>query len=74
MLFNIFISGHRATESNSTAEMIASGVEGESFKDACISFSKTTEAKGLGDFCEERLSFWGCRLYDNIGDAKKGFG
>lgn len=49
-------------------------IKADTFRDACIEFSKTQEAKGLGNFDELRLSFWCCDLFDNEDDAKKSFG
>lgn len=74
MIYAIYCEGYRATGGGSSAQMIASGIEASTFKEACIIFSKTEEAKGYGNFCEKGLSFWGCSLFDNMADAQKSFG
>ena len=73
-MFDIFIEGHKATGSSSVAQLVKASVAGSTFKDACIAFSKTEEAKGWGCFDEDRLSFWGCGCFDNIIDASKQHG
>jgi hypothetical protein len=41
----------------------------ESFEEACEKMMKNSEY-----FDRKSLTFWGCRLYDNERDARKGFG
>jgi len=72
--FNIWMQGYAATGSYAGAKLVAENVEAGCFSDACIKFSKTDEAKLLGNFDIEKLSFWGCRLFDNSTDALKAFG
>ncbi len=74
MMYDIYIEGYRITGASSPAQLIATCVVASTFKDACITFSKTKEAQGHGNFCEKGLSFWGCRLFDNMMDAQKSFG
>ena len=74
--FEIWIEGYLATGMEGTpnrASRIAV-IDAETFADACVNFSKTEKAKGYGRFDKERLSFWGCRLFDNEQDARKSFG
>ena len=73
-MFDIFIEGHKELGSSSTAQLVKKNVAGDTFKDACVNFSKTKESKGWGNFNEDGLSFWGCKLFDNINAAKKHFG
>lgn len=47
---------------------------GKTFKDACIKFFSIKENDDRGDFDAERLTFWGCHLYDNEVDARQTFG
>jgi len=43
--------------------------EADSFKEACIKACGKSSS-----FNEERLTEWGCKLYDNERDARKTFG
>ena len=71
--FDIWIEGHHAQGSRSTAKKIAA-IKAATFKEACVEFSKTPKAKGFGNFDAERLTFWGCRLFDNEESARGSFG
>lgn len=51
------------------AQCMAKGVEAASFKEACIKYFK-----GDRFFSAERMSHWGCHLFDNPGDARRSFG
>lgn len=68
-LYDIWAEGYRATGQHGEAMRMAKDVEARSFKEACI--------RALGDdrlFDPVKLSYWGCRLYDNETDARKLFG
>lgn len=56
-----------------TARLIAEH-EGVDFKDACVRANAAGMFEGYGDFDAERLSVWGCDLFDNEADARKAFG
>ncbi len=47
---------------------------GNNFREAVILFAKSPKAKGWGNFNEDNLSFWGCKVFDNLTDAQKNFG
>jgi hypothetical protein len=68
--WNIWIEGYSATGAYEKHRKIATA-EAETFREAVIKFSKTEEAKGYGNFNEERLSFWACRVHDNAADAAR---
>lgn len=74
--YEIWMEGYVATKESDTAQYVGS-IEAESFKEACIKFSKTEEGieKQWDEFFNPiNISFWGCRLYDNEKDARKSFG
>ncbi len=48
--------------------------EGLTFKDACKKANELGEFKEYGDFDPQRLSLWGCRLFDNESEARASFG
>lgn len=73
MQYNIWMEGYSCTGESAVARLIATH-EGDSFRDACVSFSKNVDAKRLGIFDEENLSFWGCRLFENEKEARLRFG
>jgi hypothetical protein len=70
--FNIWSEGYSVTGQSSGAILVAEAVEGDDFKDAC-------QKHFVGEvheyyFNPEKLSYWGCRLYDNEAEARKAFG
>ena len=71
--YDIWIEGHIAQGSSSGASLIGTA-KAESFKEACKIFSETPEAKGWGNYDSNENSFWGCHLYNNGQDARRGFG
>lgn len=75
-IYEIWMEGYAATLDRGTAEYVSS-VEAESFKEACIKYSKTEEGieKQWDEFFDsQNLSFWGCKLFDNEKDAREHFG
>ena len=47
--------------------------KGKTFKEACISWAKQNTAFNKY-FNVDKLTYWGCRLFDNESDARKAFG
>lgn len=45
-----------------------------SFKEACDKWAETLTPDSKSCYDRDRLSFWGCRLYDNETDARKFLG
>ena len=72
-VYDIWIEGYVSQGYSNNAQFIAR-CSAENFRQACINFSKTKIAEGYGNFDEENLRFWGCRLFDNEIDARKSFG
>lgn len=72
--FEVWVEGYIATGERGTAQFLGK-FPGETFRDAVIAYkdSELDEyTKGLVDI--NKLSIWGCRLYDNEQDAKRNFG
>ena len=68
--YNVYIEGYSATGERGVAKLFGTAVA-ESFKDACGIVAEDPE---LEYYDPERLTYWGCRLFDNLKDAQKGFG
>jgi len=69
--WNIWSEGYSATGEHGTATFhgTVDTCVAPTFKKACaIMF------KGNNDFSPERMTHWGCELFDNEQDARKGFG
>jgi len=69
--FSIWAEGYQATGEHGGATWYGHA-RGVTFKDACISLFKTHPEGHLFD--PERLTYWGCRLFDNEGSARASFG
>jgi len=67
--YEIWSEGYQATGDSSGA-CFHGKVLATSFKEACIKHF------GINNiyFDEDRLSFWGCKLFDNEIEARKNFG
>lgn len=48
--------------------------EGHNFKEAVISFYDSANEKTKSCIDIDRMTFWGCRFFDNEDDARKSFG
>lgn len=70
--FNIWSEGYRATGDWADAQFHGLS-EGDSFEQACIRFAKENAWFDKW-FHPEKMTFWGCKLYDNEVDARKRFG
>lgn len=70
--WHVYIEGHKAGIEYSTARLMGTA-NARTFKEACEKLSKVCEYNmNYWDF--ERLTFFGCRLFDNLHDAQKSFG
>lgn len=68
----IFSEGYRVMEGS--GKHFYHGVsKGQNFKEACFNFAKQND-DFAEYFNEERMTYWGCRLFDNAIDASKYFG
>ena len=83
MIYKIWIQGWTATGGHSDAAFIGK-VEADNFRDACMTVRyhnhfhyapvRGTLLSDSKTFDEKNLMDWGCRLFDNEEDARKGFG
>ena len=72
MKYEIWSEGYRCT-GNSSGAIFLGTFEAESFKTACDLLAENDKEFGrLYD--SERMTFWGCRLFDNEADARELFG
>ena len=74
-VFQIWIEGFAATGDRGYAQKVGTGI-GETFKDAVLDWASKQRhlERDWGRLDEERLSLWGCRLFDNEVDARRSFG
>lgn len=72
MEYEIWSEGYEATIDRSGAIYHGSS-DGSDFEDACIRFAET-HPEFDKYFNKEKLTCWGCRLFDNEIDARKYFG
>lgn len=70
--YDIWSEGYRISGGSGRAHFHGSS-KGEDFKDACINFAKIDKEFNQY-FNQERMTFWGCRLFDNHSDAAQSFG
>jgi hypothetical protein len=71
-VYEIWREGFHVMEGHSHA-VLCGTAKGSSFKDACYAFSKkNSEFKTYFD--AQKMTWWGCRLFDNETDARKSFG
>jgi len=72
-IYSVWIEGYAATGESGTAIFLGNHMA-SSFKDAVelALFENKWDMKGYYD--AERLTYWGCKFYDNEQDARKHFG
>lgn len=72
--FDVWCEGYRATGEHGTASFLGR-FPGATFRDAVITAMHQQEWEQRdGLFNEERLSYWGCKFYDNETDARRRYG
>ena len=72
--FQIWTEGYRATCEHGTARYVGAA-EGETFAEAVQSwYALHGTAEDKTYFDPERLTYWGCRFFDNEIDAQRSFG
>jgi hypothetical protein len=69
--FDIWAEGFRATGESGGATYFGTA-EAPTFKDACILLFEGRTDRVYFD--ADRLTYWGCKLFDNETDAQKAFG
>lgn len=70
--YEIWVEGYRANGDRGHA-VIFGKESGTSFKDACERFADKHSWFKIR-FDAYRMTYWGCRLFDNEVDARKSFG
>jgi len=72
MVYAIWMEGFRVMEGDGTASLLGH-VYAKSFQEACDNWAKTHE-----DFRQlydpARLTYWGCKLFDNEEEARRNYG
>lgn len=72
--WNVWTEGYATTGESGDASFHGT-FGGETFKDAVIAFKNSlTDKYSISCIDVEGMSFWGCRFFDNEGDARKSFG
>jgi len=71
--YEIWCEGFVTMESRSVAQLLGI-IRAESFKSAVIEFFNRHDKTVNDYFDEERMTFYGCKLFDNEADARKTFG
>lgn len=72
MKYEVWMEGYLATgmEGIPQGATLVGEVEADSFKDACDLFY----GNDTFHYNPQRLTYWGCKLFDNEQDARKNFG
>jgi len=72
--YEIWSEGFRIMSEHADAHMIGKA-KGNSFREACVQFVHDNPEWALNsNFNEEKLTHWGCGLFDNEEEARKSFG
>lgn len=66
--FEIWSEGYAMTGDHGGAHLMGKAI-GRTFQEACDNYFKKDR-----DYKSKRLTYWGCRLYNNEKDARKSFG
>lgn len=77
MKYDIWEEGCAFNEGAYPAIQLASNIEANSFKEACIKwYNSLSEEEKInhGSYNKEDNTIFGCRLFDNELDARKSFG
>ena len=72
--FDIWQEGYNITGNTGTAELLCTGFEVSSltsFREACALFFISNPNP---NYTPRTNTVWGCKLFDNEADARKGFG
>ena len=71
--YEVWMEGYSVQGNDAGAELI-SVVTADTFKEACTLAWTDNDGNVKSSFDPERLTFWGCRLFDNENEARKNFG
>lgn len=70
--YTIWSEGFCVMEGHSKA-ILHGEAEGNSFKEACMNYAKTDKEFEFY-FDPDRMTYWGCKLFDNEIEARRSFG
>ena len=71
--YEVWSEGYAATGESAGARFHGK-FKGVTFRDAVESYINTLSPDSRKSFNGERLTYWGCRFFDNEQDARKSFG
>lgn len=74
--FEVWMEGYRVTGNSSTAERLGSAKR-DTFRDACDAVMQVKRGEGweINSFYDRgKLTYWGCKLFNNEAEARKSFG
>ncbi|EEJ5117664.1 TPA: hypothetical protein N2G45_002882 [Salmonella enterica] len=69
--YQVWSEGYEATGNKAGAKLLGEA-EAENFQQACEKIFQ--DSNRVQHFDRQRLTYWGCRLFDNEPDARKSFG
>jgi hypothetical protein len=70
-VYEIWVEGYIVTGDYGFADKLGE-VAGITFRDACVNFFRLRDDSTY--FEPDRLTYWGCRLFERESDARKSFG
>ena len=73
MKHQVWSEGYRATCESSGATYHGEW-DGRTFKESVKAFKDSQDSRGKALINLDRMTFWGCRFFDNQTDARKSFG
>lgn len=71
-LFEVWSEGYAISGARSGA-ILHGTAEGRSFPEACLQLARDHRSFAH-HFDPDRMTYWGCKLFDNEADARRSFG
>lgn len=71
--WDIWSEGYVISGNESQADFFGT-FPGDTFNDAVMAFKHSTSGRDADLINVEKMTYWGCRLFDNEIDARKSFG
>ena len=72
-IYSLWMEGYAVTGNSSTADFLGN-FEADSFAEACDKWAKALEQPEYYKRNEYNAYYWGCKIFDNEADARRGFG
>ena len=69
---DIWVEGWRSSDGHAPAQHVAT-MAGASLQEACDAYAEV-DSEWKRHYDRDRMTYWGCRLFDNETDARKDFG